>query len=83
MIYRFMLKILAIKKDDKCFVAEIDNKIVGAVWVRIMNDYGNIDDTTQVICSAFSGLVIYSMDLTSVTRIGCTPVVATVYSFPP
>ncbi len=20
-------------KDDKCFVAEIDNKIVGAVWV--------------------------------------------------
>lgn len=34
------------QKDDKCFVAEIDNKLVGAVWVRIMNDYGNIDDTT-------------------------------------
>ena len=25
--------------DDRCFVAESDGKIVGAVWVRIMNDY--------------------------------------------
>lgn len=32
--------------DDKCFVAESDGKIVGAVWVRIMKDYGNIDDKT-------------------------------------
>lgn len=33
-------------KDDRCLVAEIDGKIVGAVWVRIMNDYGHIDNTT-------------------------------------
>ena len=26
--------------------AEIDNKPVGAVWVRIMNDYGHIDNDT-------------------------------------
>lgn len=32
--------------DDKCLVAEVDGKIVGAVWVRIMNDYGNIDNET-------------------------------------
>lgn len=25
---------------------EIKEKIVGAVWVRIMNDYGHIDDKT-------------------------------------
>ena len=31
---------------DKALVTEIDNKIVGAVWVRIMNDYGHIDDET-------------------------------------
>ena len=31
-------------KDDWGLVAEIDGKIVGAVWVRIMNDYGHIDD---------------------------------------
>ncbi len=31
---------------DYCFVAESDNKIVGAVWVRIMNDYGHIDNET-------------------------------------
>lgn len=34
------------KKDDCCVVAEADNKIIGAAWVRIMNDYGYIDDET-------------------------------------
>lgn len=34
------------KADDWCFVAEVEEKIVGAVWVRIMNDYGHIDDET-------------------------------------
>ena len=29
---------------DICLVAEFDSKIVGAVWVRIMNDYGHISD---------------------------------------
>ncbi len=30
------------EKDDICFVAEADGKVVGAVWVRDMNDYGHI-----------------------------------------
>ena len=34
------------KKDDICFLAEMDHDIVGAVWIRIMNDYGHIDDKT-------------------------------------
>jgi ribosomal protein S18 acetylase RimI-like enzyme len=34
------------KEDDYCFVAETEGKVVGAVWVRIMNDYGHIDDET-------------------------------------
>lgn len=34
------------KIDDWCLVAEIKEKIVGAVWVRIMNDYGHIDNET-------------------------------------
>lgn len=34
------------KKDDIGLVAEVDGKIVGAVWVRIMNDYGHLNDTT-------------------------------------
>ena len=33
-------------KDDRGLVAEVDGKIVGAVWVRIMNDYGHIDNET-------------------------------------
>ena len=32
--------------DDRCLVAEVDGKIVGAVWTRIMDDYGHIDDGT-------------------------------------
>lgn len=34
------------KKDDRCLVAEADGKIVGAVWVRVMNDYGHVDEKT-------------------------------------
>lgn len=34
------------KKDDIALAAEVDGMIVGAVWSRIMNDYGHIDDTT-------------------------------------
>lgn len=34
------------KKDDICFLAEMNHEIVGAVWIRIMNDYGHIDDQT-------------------------------------
>lgn len=33
------------KKDDFCFVAELDNRIVGAVWVRCIKAFGHIDDT--------------------------------------
>lgn len=32
------------KKDDYCFVAELDNRIVGAVWVRCIKAFGHIDD---------------------------------------
>ena len=33
-------------------VAETDGKIVGAVWVRIMNDYGHIDNQTPSLAIA-------------------------------
>ena len=33
-------------RHDWGLVAEIDSRIVGAVWTRIMNDYGHIDDET-------------------------------------
>ena len=29
---------------DHCLVAEDEGKVIGAVWTRIMNDYGHIDD---------------------------------------
>ena len=34
------------KKDDVCYVADFDGKVVGVVWTRIINDYGHVDDTT-------------------------------------
>ena len=33
-------------KADNCIVAEVDGRVVGAVWTRIMNDYGHVDDET-------------------------------------
>lgn len=32
------------QEGDVCFVAEIEEKVVGAVWVRIMDDYGHVED---------------------------------------
>ena len=32
------------REGDICFVAEVEEKIVGAVWVRIMDDYGHVED---------------------------------------
>jgi Acetyltransferases len=34
------------EKDDHCVVAEVNEEVIGAVWVRIMDDYGHIDDET-------------------------------------
>lgn len=34
------------ERADNCIVAESDGKVVGAVWTRIMNDYGHLDDDT-------------------------------------
>ncbi len=33
-------------KDDWGLAAEVGGKVIGAVWIRIMNDYGHIDDET-------------------------------------
>ena len=33
-------------EGDNCLVAEEDGKIVGAVWTRIMEDYGHVDNFT-------------------------------------
>lgn len=33
-------------EHDRALVAEAGGRVVGAVWVRIMNDYGHIDDDT-------------------------------------
>lgn len=34
------------RKGDNCLVADFNGKVVGAVWTRIMNDYGHVDDET-------------------------------------
>lgn len=33
-------------KDDNCIIAELNKRIIGACWTRIMNDYGHIDNNT-------------------------------------
>lgn len=32
------------QKDDICFLAEVNHTVVGAVWVRVMDDYGHVED---------------------------------------
>ena len=40
--------------NDYCLVAEADDKIVGAIWSRIMNDYGHIaDDIPSIAISLY------------------------------
>lgn len=34
------------KEHDICYVAEVDKNVVGAVWTRIIKDYGHVDDET-------------------------------------
>ena len=33
-------------RADHCIVAEDGGRVIGAVWTRIMNDYGHVDDDT-------------------------------------
>ena len=33
-------------ESDNALVAEVDGHVVGAVWTRIMDDYGHVDDET-------------------------------------
>ena len=34
------------RPGDQCLAAETAGRVVGAVWTRIMNDYGHVDDET-------------------------------------
>lgn len=34
------------RKGDNCLVVDVSGKVVGAVWTRIMDDYGHVDDET-------------------------------------
>ena len=56
------------KHGDQGMVVEIDNKIVGAAWVRIMNDYGHIDKNTpslaMSVIKSFRGMGIGTSLLT-------------------
>ena len=48
------IKDFGTKKDDYCFCAEVENKVVGAVWVRNINGYGSVDnDTVEFAISVF------------------------------
>lgn len=41
-------------QHDNCLVAEVDSKVVAAVWTRIMNDYGHVSyDTPSFAIAIF------------------------------
>ena len=39
-------------KADRAMVAEVDGRVVGAAWARIMDDYGHVDDETPSLAIA-------------------------------
>lgn len=40
--------------DDRCLVAEIDGRVAGAIWTRIMKDYGHVaDDVPSLAISLY------------------------------
>ena len=55
-------------KHDKALIAEVDGNIVGAIWARIMNDYGHIDENTpslaMSVLKAYRGMGIGTLLLT-------------------
>ena len=55
-------------RHDKALIAEVDGNIIGAIWARIMNDYGHIDgDTPSLAMSvhkAYRGMGIGTLLLT-------------------
>ena len=40
------------KKGDLCFCAEVDGRVAGAVWVRLMQGFGFVDDETPELAVA-------------------------------
>ena len=40
-------------RADHCIVADDDGKVIGAVWTRIMNDYGHVDDEEYIMVCEF------------------------------
>lgn len=43
------------RRGDNCLVADIGGKVVGAVWTRIMDDYGHVDDETPSFAISLLG----------------------------
>ncbi len=43
------------RRGDNCLVAVIGGKVVGAVWTRIMDDYGHVDDETPSFAISLLG----------------------------
>ena len=39
-------------RADRAMVAEVDGRVVGAAWARIMDDYGHVDDDTPSLAIA-------------------------------
>ena len=58
--------------DDCCYVAEVNGKIIGAAWVRIIDDYGHVDDDTPSLIVAlykqYRGLGIGTELLTALLK---------------
>ena len=49
-------------KADYCIVADDGGRVVGAVWTRIMNDYGHVDDETPSFAISLYDPLLHAAD---------------------
>lgn len=60
------------KTGDIGLVAEVVGKIIGAVWARIMNDYGHVDnDTPSLAISLYKGFRNLGIGTAMMKNISC------------
>ncbi len=43
------IKDFGMHPDDNCYVAEVNHRVIGAVWVGIADQYGHMDEMLQLL----------------------------------
>ena len=69
--------------NDRCLVAEVDGRVIGAVWTRVMKDYGHIaDDTPSLAIALYKDYRHKGIGTALLCQMQCSFVVKDMLRFP-